>query len=125
MTAETAAVSIGALGAVIAAATGHLAEDEQRLAVAVYRLLSAREPVSVRAAAAVVGTPGISGRAGAAVLARGVLGQPGPGDRVLEGGTAGKPAARHPPGGARPVPRGAWGPLFLALVIGDVQVATA
>src|SRR6266536_1492239 len=64
MTAETAAVSIGALGAVIAAATGHLAEDEQRLAVAVYRLLSAREPVSVRAAAAVVGTPGISGRAG-------------------------------------------------------------
>jgi hypothetical protein len=103
MTAETAAVSIGALGAAIAAATGHLAEDEQRLAVAVYRLLSAREPVSVRAAAAAAGTPGISGWAGAAVLARGVLGRPGPGDRVLEAGPGRDAAAPQPPRRDRPV----------------------
>jgi hypothetical protein len=49
MTAETAAVSLDAPDAAIAAATGYLAEDEQRLAVAVYRLLPAGEPVSVPA----------------------------------------------------------------------------
>ncbi len=125
MTAETAAVSIGALGAVIAAATGHLAEDEQRLAVAVYRLLSAREPVSVRAAAAVAGTPGISGRAGAAVLARGVLGRPGPATGFWRLALAGMPPHRNPHAGTGLSAWCAWDPLFLALVIGDVQVATA
>ena len=50
MTAKTAATV--SIDAAIAAATGHLAGDEQRLAVAMFRLLSAGEPVSVRAAAA-------------------------------------------------------------------------
>ena len=52
MTAETAAVSVDAIDAALAAATRSLSQDEQRLAVAVLRLLSAGQPVSIQAAAA-------------------------------------------------------------------------
>ena len=57
MTTRTAAVSLDALDTAIAAATGQLGEDEQRLAVAVFRLLSAGHPVSVPAAADAAGMP--------------------------------------------------------------------
>ncbi len=52
MTAEITAISLDALDAALAVAAPGLGEDEQRLAGAVLRLLSAGEPVSIRAAAA-------------------------------------------------------------------------
>ncbi len=57
MTADTRAVTVDALDAALATATGSLAEDEQRLAVAVFRLLSAGRPATVTAAAAAAGIP--------------------------------------------------------------------
>ena len=51
MTAETAPVFVDALDAAIASATGRLEDQGQRLAVAVFRLLSAGHPLSVPAAA--------------------------------------------------------------------------
>jgi Helix-turn-helix domain of alkylmercury lyase len=57
MTAETATVSLGAIDATIAAATPRLSEDEQRLAAALLRLLSAGAPVTIAAAAAAAGLP--------------------------------------------------------------------
>ncbi len=58
MTAETTAVSLDAIDAALAAAAGNPGEDEQRLAVAVLRLLAAGAPVSIPAAAAAAGLPG-------------------------------------------------------------------
>jgi hypothetical protein len=58
MTTETSIPCVDALDAAIAAATGHLAEDEQRLAVAVLRLLSVGEPVAIPSAAAAARVPG-------------------------------------------------------------------
>ena len=59
MTAETAAtaVSVDALDTAIAGATGQLGEDEQRLAVAVFRLLAAGRPISIPAAAEAAALP--------------------------------------------------------------------
>lgn len=125
MTAETAAtVSIDALDAAIAAATGQLAGDEQRLAVAVFRLLSAGEPVSIRAAAAAAGTP--ESAAGQVLRSWPAVFWDGQ-DRVT--GFWGLALAGMPPHRIRHAGTGlsawcAWDPLFLALVIGDLQVAT-
>ena len=57
MSAETTTVSVDAIDAALAAATPSLGEDEQRLATAVLWLLSAGEPVAVPAAAARAGMP--------------------------------------------------------------------
>jgi len=59
MTAETTAevVSVEAIDAAIATATGQLGEDEQRLAIAVFRLLAAGHPVAIPAAAAAAALP--------------------------------------------------------------------
>src|SRR5258708_2368149 len=57
MTADTPAVTVDALDAALATAAGSLAEDEQRLAVAVFRLLSAGGPATVTAAAAAARIP--------------------------------------------------------------------
>jgi hypothetical protein len=54
----------------------------------------------------------ISRRAGAAVLARSVLGRPGPGDWVLGPGPGRDAAAPHPPRRDRPVRWCAFDPLF-------------
>jgi hypothetical protein len=64
MTAETAAatsaaVSVDAIDAALAAATRSLNQDEQRLAVAVFRLLSADRPASIPAAAAAAAIPDV------------------------------------------------------------------
>ena len=57
MTAETTTVSLDAIDAALAAATPRLGEDEQRLAAALLRLLSAGAPVTIAAAAAAAGMP--------------------------------------------------------------------
>jgi hypothetical protein len=125
MTTQTRTTSVDALDAAIAAATGHLAEDERRLAVAVLRLLSAGEPVTIPAAAAAARVPGSRAK------------------RVLESWPAvywddqhrvtgfwGLALAEMPPHRIRCAETGlsawcAWDPLFLARVIGDLEVATA
>ncbi len=56
-TATTADVSVDAIDAALAAATPALGEDGQRLAVAVFRLLSAGHPVSIPAAAEAAAIP--------------------------------------------------------------------
>jgi hypothetical protein len=49
MTTDTAAVvSVEAIDAALGAATPALSEDEQRLAVAVFRLLATGQPVTIR-----------------------------------------------------------------------------
>ena len=78
-----ATFSLDAIDAALAAA-GHSPDpDEQRLAAAVLRLLSAGEPVSIPAAAAEARIPGPRAEAGAAVLARRVLGRSRPDHGVL------------------------------------------
>jgi hypothetical protein len=57
MTAQTT-FSVDAIGAALAASGPSLGPDEQRLAAAVLRLLSAGEPVSIPAAAAAARIPG-------------------------------------------------------------------
>ena len=82
MTAQ-ATFSLDAIDAALAAA-GHSPDpDEQRLAAAVLRLLSAGEPVSIPTAATAARIPRTASRGGAAVLARRVLGRPRPRYRVL------------------------------------------
>ena len=58
MTAETTSPSVDAIDAALAAAAGSLGEDEQRLAVAVLRLLAAGNPVGIPAVAACRRWPG-------------------------------------------------------------------
>ena len=124
MTAPTPALSVDAIGAALAAATPGLDEDGRRLAAAVLRLLSAGEPVSVPNAAAAAGMP--ASRAGQ--LLRwwpGVFWD----DRDLVAGFWGLALARMPHrirrAGADLHAWCAWDPLFLAQVIGGLQVATA
>ncbi len=57
MTAEATAVSLDAIDAALTTATPGLGEDEQRLAAAVLRLLSAGESACIAAAAAAAGMP--------------------------------------------------------------------
>jgi len=125
MTTGTSSVSADALDAAIAAVTGELSEDEQHLAVAVYRLLARGAPVSIPAAAAAAS---LTESAAAQVLRSWPavfwdhLG------RVT--GFWGLAPAGMPPHGIRHAGTDlsawcAWDPLFLALVIGDLQVTTA
>jgi hypothetical protein len=58
VTAETTTPSVDAIDAALAAAAGSQGEEEQRLAVAVLRLLAAGKPVSIPAAAAAAPTAG-------------------------------------------------------------------
>jgi alkylmercury lyase len=125
MTTETSTPSVDALDAAIAAATGHLAEDEQHLAVAVLRLLSAGEPVTIPAAAAAAAVP--------ESRAKQVL-ESWPAvywdDQQRVTGFWGLALAEMPPHRIRRTGTGlsawcAWDPLFLARVIGDLDVATA
>jgi len=124
VTTETITPSVDALDTAIAAAAGNLGEAEQRLAVAVFRLLAAGEPVTIAAAAAEAGlTEGSSEqvlRAWPAVFfddhdrVTGFWGLalPGMPHRIRRAGTGLSAWC-------------AWDPLFLARVIGDLDVATA
>jgi hypothetical protein len=124
MTAETTTVSLDVVDAALAEATPRLGEDEQRLAAALLRLLSAGAPVTIAAAAAAAGMP----RARAQRVLR-----PWPAvfwdDRGRVTGMWGLALAEMPHR-IRRAGTGlhawcAWDPLFLARVIGDLQVATA
>ncbi len=123
MTAETTTTSLDVIDAALAAAVPGLGEDDQRLAVAVLRLLAAGEPVSIPAAAAAAGLAGpraeqalrswpavfwddhdqVTGFWGLALT-------PMP-HRIRRAGTGLYAWC-------------AWDPLFLARVIGDLEVAT-
>jgi alkylmercury lyase len=124
MSAETTTVFVDAIDAAPAAATPSLGEDEQRLATAVLRLLSAGEPAAVPAAAAHAGMP-------VSRAERVLRSWPG----VFWGGhgkvtgfwglaLADMPhRIRH--AGTDLYAWCAFDPLFLARVIGDLQAATA
>jgi hypothetical protein len=126
MTAETtAAVSVDAIDAALAAATRQLSQDEQRLAVAVFRLLAAGHPVSVPAAAAAAAMPGP--RVASMLRSWPAVFRDGH-DQVT--GFWGLSVAEMPPhqirhAGADLSAWCAFDPLFLARIIGDLQVATA
>jgi len=124
MTAETTTVSLDAIDAALDAATPRLGEDEQRLAAALLRLLSAGAPVTIAAAAAAAGMP----RARAEPVLRSwpaVFWD----DRGRVTGMWGLALAEMPHrirrAGIGLYAWCAWDPLFLARVIGDLQVATA
>jgi len=124
MTAQTPALPVDAIDAALTAATPRLDEDGRRLAAALLRLLAAGEPASVPAAAAAAGLP--ARRAGQLLRSwPGVFWD----DRGQVTGFWGLALAPMP----HRIRRGitdlhAWcgfDPLFLALVIGDLQAATA
>jgi alkylmercury lyase len=124
MTTGTSPVSADALDAAIAAATGQLSEAEQHLAVAVYRLLAGGAPVSIPAAAAAAG---LTESAAAQVLWSWPAVFWDDQDRVT--GFWGLALAGMPPHRIRHAGTDlsawcAWDPLFLALVIGGLQVTT-
>jgi hypothetical protein len=124
MTAQVPALPVDVIDAALAAATPGLGEGGRRLATAVLRLLAAGEPVSVPAAAAAAGLPASQA---------GLLLRSSPGvfwdDRDLVTGFWGLALAPMPHrirrAGADLHAWCAWDPLFLAQVIGDLQVATA
>ena len=124
MTAETTAPSVDAIDAALAVAAGSPGEEEQRLAVAVLRLLAAGKPVGIPAAAAAARLPGTRAaqllRSWPAVFWDGQ-------DQVT--GFWGLALARTPHrirrAGTGLYAWCAWDPLFLARVIGDLEVATA
>lgn len=125
MTAESGTASVDALDAAIAAASGHLAEDEQRLAVAVLRLLSAGEPVTIQAAAAAAAV-----REPLAKQALQSWSAVFWDDQRRVTGFWGLTLTEMPPhrirrAGTGPSAWCAWDPLFLARVIGDLEVTTA
>ena len=124
MSAETTATpSVGAIDTALAAAAPRLGEDEQRLAVAVFRLLAAGEPVSIAAPAAAAGLPEpLAGQ-----VLRSLPAVSWNDDRVT--GFAGL-ALRGMPHRIRRAGTGlsawcAYDPLFLTRIIGDLDVATA
>jgi Alkylmercury lyase/Helix-turn-helix domain of alkylmercury lyase len=125
MTAESTTVSLGALDAALAAAAGRRGADEQRLAAAVLRLLASGEPVGIGAAAAAAGMPESQAepvlRSWPAVFWD---------DQGQITGFWGLALAGMPPHRIRHAGTdlSAWcafDPLFLARVIGDLDVATA
>ncbi len=125
MTAHTTTPSVDAVDAALAAAAGSLGEDEQRLAVAVFRLLAAGKPVSIPAAAAAARLPGTRAeqvlRSWPAVFWDDH-------DQVI--GFWGLAAAEMPPHQIRRAGTDlsawcAWDPLFMARIIGDLEVTTA
>jgi hypothetical protein len=125
MAADTSAGTVDLLDAALAAAAGSLADDEKRLAVAVLRLLAAGAPVTIAAAAGAAGM-------GEPATGRALRSWPAvfwdDHDQVV--GFWGLALADMPPhriSHARTSLSAwcAWDPLFLALVIGDLQVTTA
>lgn len=124
MAAETASVSLGALDAALAAAIPGLDGDGQRLATAVLLLLSAGEPASVSAAAIGAAMPESQSES----LLRSWPGVFWDGAGRVTGfwglALAEMPHhVRHV--GVDLYAWCAWDPLFLAHVIGDLDVATA
>jgi len=128
MTAETAAatpLSVDAIDAAIADATGQLGEDEQRLAVAVLRLLSAGHPVTIPAAA---GAAAIPEPRATSILRSWPAVFWDDQDQVV--GFWGLALAEMPPHRIEHAGTGlsawcAWDPLFLARIIGHLEVTTA
>jgi alkylmercury lyase len=127
MTAETGntAACVDAIDAALAAATPSLSEDEQRLAVAVLRLLAAGRPVSVAAAAEAAALPAADADS---VMRSWPAAFRDDEDQVV--GFWGLALGRMPPHRVQHagVELSAWcafDPLYLARVIGDLQVATA
>ena len=124
MTAETATPAVDAIDTALAAADGSLGEDEQRLAAAVLRLLAAGAPVSIPAGAAAAGMaeplaeqvlrswPAVFWDDDERVTGFWGLALPGMPHRIRCAGTDLSAWC-------------AWDPLFLARVIGDLEVATA
>jgi alkylmercury lyase len=123
MNAETTTSSLAAIDAALAAATPSPDEDEQRLAAAVLRLLATGEPASIPAAAAAAGIPALP--AEAALRSWPAVFWDGQG-RVT--GFWGLALAEMPHrirhAGTDLGAWCAWDPLFLARVIGDLDVAT-
>jgi len=123
MTAGATAVSVDVLDAALAAAAGSQGADEQRLAGAVLRLLAAGEPVSMPTAAAA----GLPARQAEQQLRSWPAVFWDDHDQVT--GFWGLALAEMPHrirhAGISLYAWCAWDPLFLALVIGDLEVATA
>jgi alkylmercury lyase len=125
MTAQTTTPSVEAIDAALAAAGPSRGEDEQRLAVAVLRLLAAGNPVAIPAAAAAARLPGP--RAGQVLQSWPAVFWDDQ-DRVTGfWGLAlpGMPPHRIRHAGIELSAWCAWDPLFLARVVGDLEVATA
>jgi hypothetical protein len=123
MTAEKATSWLDAIDTALAVAAPSLGEDEQRLAAAVLRLLSAGEPVSAPAAAAAAGIPG--SRAEAALRSWPAVFWDDQGRVTGFWGLALDDMPhriRH--AGTDLGAWCAWDPLFLARIIGDLDVAT-
>jgi alkylmercury lyase-like protein len=124
MTTKITTASLEEIDAALAAAGPDLDEGEQRLATAVLRLLSAGAPVSPAAAAAVAGLP--AAVAGQALRSwSGVFwDDQGQVTGFLGLALTGMPHRVHRAG----TDLGAWcayDPLFLARVVGDLDIATA
>jgi len=124
MTAQSPALPVDAIDAALAAATPRLDEGGRHLATAVLRLLAAGDPVSVPAAAAAAGLP--ARRAGELLRSwPGVFWD----DRGQVTGFWGLALLPMPHrirrAGTDLYAWCAFDPLFLALVIGDLQAATA
>jgi alkylmercury lyase len=124
MNPEATTRSLDAIDAALTAATPSLDQDGQRLAAAVLRLLAAGQPASIPAAAAAAGIP--STRAEAALRSWPAVFWDDQG-RVT--GFWGLALAAMPHrirrAGTDLGAWCAWDPLFLARVIGDLDVATA
>jgi len=124
MTAETTTVTVDTIDDALAAAAGSGGEDEQRLAAAVLRLLAAGAPASIPAAAAAARIP--ESRAGQVLRSWPAVFWDDD-DRVT--GFWGLALAEMPHrirhAGTDLYAWCAFDPLFLARVIGDLDVATA
>ena len=124
MTAQTPALSVAAIDAALAAAAPGLHEGGRRLAAAVLRLLAAGEPVSVPAAAAAAAVP--ASQAGQLLRSWPGVFWDDPGQVTGFWGLALAPMQHRIRRGA--IDLHAWcafDPLFLARVIGGLQVTTA
>lgn len=124
MSADAVTVSVDAIDAALAAATPGLDEDEQRLAAAVLRLLSAGAPVAVPAAAAHAGMP-VSRAERALRSWPGVFWDRHGKVTGFWGLALAEMPHRIRHAGTDLHAWCAFDPLFLARVIGDLQVATA
>jgi len=124
MNPEATTRSLDAIDAALTAATPSLDQDGQRLAAAVLRLLAAGQPASIPAAAAAAGIP--STRAEAALRSWPAVFWD---DQGQVTGFWGLALAEMPHrirhAGTDLGAWCAWDPLFLARVIGDLDVATA
>jgi len=126
MTPEAAtAVSLDALDRAIGAAIGRLEEDGQRLAVAVFRLLSAGHPVSVPAAADTAGVPEPQAASVLRSWPAVFWDERGQVTGFWGLAMAGMPPHRILRGGTELSAWCAWDPLFLGRIIGGLQVSTA